>query len=88
MKKIAIAAALPFALTLAACGDNEVDGTDTTSMEADPVAPMNDGTSDPALTTDPMDGTMPAQEPMTDDMTTDPTMDDPTMTEPAPPPQP
>lgn len=87
MKKIAIAAALPFALTLAACGGNDVDGTDTTSMEADAVAPMDAGTSDPMMT-EPMDDTMPAQEPMTDDMTTDPMMDDPTMTDPAATPQP
>jgi hypothetical protein len=72
MKKIAIAAALPFALTLAACGDNEVDGTDTTSMEAETVEPMDVGT------TEPMDDGMMTEEPMTDNMTTDPATD-PTM---------
>ncbi|MBU2342234.1 MAG: hypothetical protein KKE77_13455 [Alphaproteobacteria bacterium] len=74
MNKFAIAAALPFALTLAACGDNEVDGTDTTSMEAETVEPMDVGTSDPVDGTAPMDDPM-MQEPMTDDMATDPAMD-------------
>jgi outer membrane lipoprotein SlyB len=69
MKKIAIAAALPFALTLAACDSNEeIDGTDTTSMEAETVDPMDVGTSDPVVT----DETMMAEEPMTDDVETDP----------------
>lgn len=75
MKKIAIAAALPFALTLAACDSNEeIDGTDTTSMEAETVDPMDVGTSDPVVTDETMmaDDTMMAEEPMTDDVETDP----------------
>lgn len=82
MNKFAIAAALPFALTLAACGGT--DETNTTTMETDAMAPM-----DSTTTTDPMVGTdTMTQEPMTDDMTTDPMMDDPTMTDPAATPQP
>lgn len=75
MKKIAIAAALPFALTLAACDSHEeIDGTDTTSMEAETVDPMDVGTSDPVVTDETMmaDDTMMAEEPMTDDVETDP----------------
>ncbi len=71
MKKTILAAAtLPFALTLAACDSSEeIDGTDTTSMEAEVVEPMDVGTSDPTLETD---DTMMAEEPMTDDVEIDP----------------
>ncbi len=75
-KTIFAAVALPFVLTLAACDSGaEVDGTDTTAMEAEAVEPMAVGTSDP------VDDGMMAEEPMTDDMTTDPAME-PTMDEP------
>ena len=43
MKKIALIAALPVALTLAACG--ETGGEDTADMGADATAPMDAGTS-------------------------------------------
>ena len=50
--KIALIAALPAALSLAACGDasNEVDGTDTTSMEPAAVEPMPTGMTEPMAT--------------------------------------
>ncbi len=53
MKKFAIIAALPFALSVAACGDS-VDGTDTTDLEANAVEPMDQGMSDPMETPAPM----------------------------------
>lgn len=81
MNKLAMIAALPLALTLAACGGT--DETTTTTMETDTMAPMDAGTGEPMVGTDTM-----AQEPMTDDMMNDPMMDDPTMTDPAATPQP
>lgn len=50
--KIALIAALPAALSLAACGDasNEVDGSDTTSMEPAAVEPMPTGMTEPMAT--------------------------------------
>ncbi|WP_454597718.1 hypothetical protein [Qipengyuania sp. SM2507] len=83
-KTIFAAAALPFALTLAACDSGEeIDGTDTTSMEADAVQPMDVGTSDPTVTNDGMmaDDTMMAEEPMADDVETDPMTMEPVETE-------
>ncbi|MCH2486419.1 MAG: hypothetical protein MK010_01570 [Erythrobacter sp.] len=50
MKKLALVAALPVALTLAACGESaeEVDGTDTTAMEPAAVEPMDQGMTEQA----------------------------------------
>ena len=71
MKKFAIIAALPFALSVAACGDS-VDGTDTTDLEANAVEPMDQGMSDPRETPAPMmTGTETGT--MDDTMTTPPT---------------
>ena len=56
MKKLALIAALPFALSLAACGESaeEVDGTDTTSMEPAAVEPMDQGMTAPVAGETPM----------------------------------
>ena len=62
MKKIAIFAALPLALTIAACG--ETDGSDTASMEADAVEPMDQGMSNDTAGTA-ADGTMSGTDTMT-----------------------
>ena len=72
MKKFAMIAALPVALSVAACGDS-VDGTDTADLEPDAVAPMDQGMTDPVATPDPaMTGTETG--PMDDEMTTDPSV--------------
>ena len=81
MKKLALVAALPAALSLAACGESaeEVDGTDTTAMEPAAVEPMDQGMTEPAPTG------MPAETGMADDtMSEDGMMDDTTTTMPAP----
>ncbi len=76
MKKIALIAALPFALSLAACGESaeEVDGTDTTSMEPAAVEPMDQGMTETPMADDAMseDGTM-----NEDGMAADPMMETP-----------
>jgi hypothetical protein len=75
MKTYALAAALPFALALAACGDStgEVDGTDTTSMQPEAVEPMSQGMTEPMATETPM-----ADDAMSEDgMMADPMMETP-----------
>ncbi len=70
MTKLALVAALPFALSLAACGESEMDGSDTTSMEPAAVEPMPTGMSEPMT-----------QDPAMTDGTADTTMGDATMGE-------
>ncbi len=53
MKKLAMIAALPIALSVAACGDS-VDGTDTADLEPNAVEPMDQGMTDPTATPDPV----------------------------------
>lgn len=82
MKKIALIAALPFALSLAACGESaeEVDGTDTTSMEPAAVEPMDQGMTETPMADDAMseDGTMNDDGTMNEDgMAADPMMETP-----------
>ena len=76
MKKLALVAALPVALSLAACGDStaEVDGTDTTSMEPAAVEPMDQGMTETPMADDAMstDGAM-----SEDTMAADPMMETP-----------
>ena len=78
MKKLSLVAALPVALSLAACGGSadEVDGTDTTSMEPAAVEPMDQGMTETPMADDTMsqDGTM----------TEDPLAADPMMETPVP----